>query len=141
VWTEEKRKLNEAKDKTRDYQIGQLIFQRATELTSAQKNRSAQKYRIVEALRRRDENGDIYDVTRIFIDEAIRHPFAAHDDLLDAVARIYDMDPQIPVHYEVQSTESSAVCAHAVGLGHSSAIRRATAPIVSKLNRRPAWNA
>ena len=34
------------------------------------------------------KNGDIYDVTRIFIDEVIRHPFAAHDDLLDAVARI-----------------------------------------------------
>ena len=105
VWTEEKRKLNEAKGKTRDYHIGQLIFRRVTELTSAQKNVTAQKYRIVQALRRRDENGDIYDVTRIFIDEVIRHPFAAHDDLLDAVARIYDIDPQIPVHYEVQSTE------------------------------------
>jgi hypothetical protein len=105
VWTEEKRKLNEATGKTRDYHIGQLIFRRVTELTSGQKSMSAQKHRIVEALRRRDENGDIYDVTRILIDELIRHPFAAHDDLLDAVARIYDIDPQIPVHYKAQSTE------------------------------------
>jgi hypothetical protein len=63
VWTEEKRKLNEATGKTRDYHIGQLIFRRVTELTSGQKSMSAQKHRIVEALRRRDENGDIYDVT------------------------------------------------------------------------------
>jgi hypothetical protein len=106
VWTEEKRKLNEAKGKTCDHHIGQLIFRRVTELTSAQKSMTAQNYRIVQPLRRLDENGDIYDVTRIFIDEVIGHPFAAPDDLLDAVARIYDMDPQIPVHYEVQSTES-----------------------------------
>jgi hypothetical protein len=109
VLAEDKRKLNEAKGKPCDYPIGQLIFQRATELTSAQKNMTAQKYRIVQALRRLDENGDIYDVTWIFIDEVTRHPFAAHDDLLDAVARIYDIDPQIPAHYEVQSTESLEV--------------------------------
>jgi hypothetical protein len=49
---------------------------------------------------------EIYDLTRIFIDEAIRHPFARHDDLIDAVARIYDIDPQAPIQYEQRSTES-----------------------------------
>jgi Xaa-Pro aminopeptidase len=34
------------------------------------------KHRIVTALQRRDENGDIYDLTRVFMDEMIRHPFA-----------------------------------------------------------------
>ena len=47
---------------------------------------------------------EIYDLTRIFIDEAIRHPFARHDDLIDAAARIYDIDPHPPVRYERQST-------------------------------------
>jgi len=60
----------------------------------------------VTALRRRDENGDIYDLTRIFLEEIVRHPFAPHDDLLDACARIYDIDPLSPVQYERQSTES-----------------------------------
>jgi len=34
------------------------------------------------------------------MDEFLRHPFATHDDLIDAVARIYDIDPQIPEIYE-----------------------------------------
>jgi hypothetical protein len=62
------------------------------------------KYRIVTALKRLDENRDIYDVTRVFIEETIRHPFARHDDLIDATARIYDIDPQPPALYERQST-------------------------------------
>lgn len=56
-------------------------------------------------LRRRDENGEIYDVTRAFIDEMRLHPFGTHDDLIDAVSRIYDMEPRAPVAYERQSTE------------------------------------
>jgi hypothetical protein len=41
----------------------------------------------------------------VFIDEMIRHPFAVHDDLIDATSRIYDIDPSPPVAYEAQSTE------------------------------------
>jgi hypothetical protein len=35
----------------------------------------------------------------------VRHPFAAHDDFLDAVSRIYDIDPQPPLPVEAQSAE------------------------------------
>ena len=34
------------------------------------------------ALQRRDEQGNIYDLTRVFFDELLRHPFALHDDLI-----------------------------------------------------------
>ena len=47
--------------------------------------------------------------TRIFTEGLIRHPFAAHDDFIDAVSRIYDIDPQSPVPYEPKSTESIEV--------------------------------
>jgi len=39
------------------------------------------------------------------MDEFLRHPFATHDDLIDAVARIYDIDPQIPEIFEAEDTE------------------------------------
>jgi hypothetical protein len=37
----------------------------------------------------------------------LRHPFATHDDLLDAVARIYDIGAHTPVRFESRSTEGA----------------------------------
>jgi hypothetical protein len=68
--------------------------------------RSGQRHRVVEAIWRKDENGEIYDLTRILMDELRYHPFGAHDDLIDAAARIYDMQPYPPELYERGSTDS-----------------------------------
>jgi len=90
------------------YNIGQITFRPMRGLTRRQRDceETGQKHRIVTALQRRDEQGNIYDLTRVFFDELLRHPFAPHDDLIDAASRIYDIDPQAPEVHEAQSTES-----------------------------------
>lgn len=55
-----------------------------------------QKYLIIGALKRKDENGDVYDVTRALIEEAMFFPFSPKDDLIDCCSRIYDMEPHAP---------------------------------------------
>jgi hypothetical protein len=109
VWTEEDAKGAEAQGDRTEYNIGQIIYRKVQGegLTAQQKKmeRGGMKYRIVTPLKRLDENRDIYDLTRVFIEETIRHPFARHDDLIDAAARIYDIDPHSPVRYERWSTE------------------------------------
>ena len=107
VWTETANERAAAMELKHTNNIGQVTYRPTTGFTKAQERcmNTAQKHRIVTALQRRDENGDIYDLTRVFMDEMIRHPFAVHDDLIDATSRIYDIDPQAPVAYEAQSTE------------------------------------
>jgi hypothetical protein len=63
---------------------------------------------MVTALKRRNEDGDMYDLTRVFIEEARFHPFAPHDDLIDAVSRIFDMEPRKPVMFEAANAEMRA---------------------------------
>jgi len=106
VWDETLDKIAEKTGKQR-HPIGTIVYTRAEGLSKRQENCrvTAQSHRIVEPVKRFDENKDVYDLTRVFMDEFLRHPFATHDDLIDAVARIYDIDPQIPEIFEAEDTE------------------------------------
>jgi hypothetical protein len=92
------------------YNIGQIVYSPMRGLTSRQRYHEAtlQRHRIVTPIKRRDENGDIYDVTRTFILEMSRHPFGAHDDFIDACSRVYDLDPVAPVPIESEITDALA---------------------------------
>lgn len=57
----------------------------------------SEAYRIMAPIRRRDELGDIYDLLRSFFTEFLMFPFTEHDDLIDVVSRIEDMEPAPPV--------------------------------------------
>ena len=75
-----------------DSKIDYLPKQALTKLMRAMEAQG-QKYRIPSAIVRRDEDGNIYDVTKALMDEMMIFPFGSHDDLVDATSRIYDMQP------------------------------------------------
>lgn len=105
VWTEEDQKLmSEAGniDPTKNPAVGTIVYRPMKGPTRLQRAMEAtmQTHRIVTPIRRRNEDGDIYDLTRMFIEEFRLVPFAPHDDLIDATSRYYDMEPIKPVPIE-----------------------------------------
>jgi hypothetical protein len=108
LWTERDAEKARRHGKNAEHNAGEIVYRPAETLTKKmlEMERSSQRHRLVEAIWRKDENGEIYDLTRIFIDELRRHPFAPHDDLIDAASRIYDIDPYPPQLDDWQSTES-----------------------------------
>jgi hypothetical protein len=61
---------------------------------------SGERWRIVDPIRRVDEDGDIYDLVRVSFEEIKFFPFSPRDDLVDVMSRIYDMDPRHATRFE-----------------------------------------
>lgn len=110
VWTEEDHKLGEDAGMQKNPAVDTIIYRPMQGATRQQRYMEAteQKYRIVVALKRLDEQGNAYDLTRMFLEEMRLHPFAPHDDILDAGSRVYDLEPKAPVPLEAMSTEPTA---------------------------------
>jgi len=107
VWQQEHADQAEADGKTVPYHVGQILYRPLRGPTKMQRfcEASGQLHRIVRPLRRRDESNEIYDLTRCFMEEARFFPFAPHDDLIDVISRVFDMDVQLPVKYETSMTD------------------------------------
>jgi phage terminase large subunit-like protein len=69
------------------------------DLTAGQREamRRGDRQLLARAIKRQDENGELYDVTVRFIEEMSDHPYAQRDDLIDAVSRVYDMEVSPPI--------------------------------------------
>jgi hypothetical protein len=66
---------------------------------------SGQGHRIVRAIKRRNEDGSVYDLAREWMNEALFYPFALKRDPIDASSRIYDMNATAPVQNEGRMAE------------------------------------
>lgn len=103
IWTEEdSKRMIDGGASDNNVPIGNIVFRPAKGPTRAQRacEVTFQKYRIVTAIKRLDEDNDVYDLTRTFIEEFRLHPFAPHDDFLDATSRVFDLEPNPPVPFE-----------------------------------------
>jgi len=56
-----------------------------------------QAFRIYKPTQRRDEEGRLYSLNKQLLEEYLVFPFGVHDDLIDAMSRIEDIDVSPPV--------------------------------------------
>lgn len=111
--------LNWTKDGTESKhdRVGRLVpdfiagkFYLAAETTNGETSNqkrmreSGQAYRILEVPKRKDHEGNLYSLNKIFLNEFLFFPFAVHDDLIDATSRLYDMDYLPPVIIDESAT-------------------------------------
>ena len=80
-------------------------------LTRKQREMKAQGYGhlIAQPIERLDENRKKYDLTEHFQLQVSYFPFGGRVDVIDAVSRIYDMDPVVPEFVDQTSLEPEFV--------------------------------
>jgi hypothetical protein len=80
-------------------------------LTRVQRNMQDQgyDYRIAQPIERLDENGQKYDLTERLRLQVSYFPFGGRVDVIDAVSRIYDIDPVVPEAIDRTSLEPEVV--------------------------------
>ena len=83
---------------TWEVKAGELVLEPAKQITSEERRAIGlgQQALVVKPIVRKDENNELYDLTRRMIDDLFVHPFGRYDDLLDGASRIYDMDVSRP---------------------------------------------
>lgn len=85
----------------------QVIYREVTGLTTLQQGAidAGSQELIATAIRRKDSEGQTYDVTLRLIEEFLNFPFGEHDDMLDATSRVYDMDVRPPIYVSKSMTD------------------------------------
>lgn len=70
---------------------------------------SGYKFRVSRAIKRKDHEGNIYDLAEQFRVQLHYFPFGGLKDLVDAASRIYDMEPTPPIMIDERSLEPEVV--------------------------------
>lgn len=91
-----------------DFRNGKFFLAAATQGETANQTKmrdQGQAFRIFSPVKRRDHNGNIYSLNKNFIEEYLVFPFGAHDDFIDAVSRIDDIEAMAPLIIDERSLE------------------------------------
>jgi phage terminase large subunit-like protein len=64
-----------------------------------------EEFRVFLPTRRMDHDKKVYSLNSHFLEEYRSYPFSKHDDFLDAMSRIYDMDARPPVIIDERDLE------------------------------------
>lgn len=77
---------------------GEVKYAPLKDISSAQRDALARGDRalLARAIKRADENDEVYDLTIRWIEEFVDHPYGRFDDLIDAGSRVYDMGVAAP---------------------------------------------
>lgn len=99
---------------TPDINVGRFYLPYNTDkerLTKQQREHLAMgyDYLIAHPIERKDENDKLYDLGDRFKMQVSMFPFGGRDDLIDAVSRIYDLDPVTPQIYDQTDLEPDVV--------------------------------
>jgi hypothetical protein len=93
-----------------DMKMGRIYLPYSGPTTSLQQRviKEGEPYRVSQAIRQKDSDGNIYDVTEELRLQIGFFPFGGKKDLVDAMSRIYDMDFTAPALYGPQQLEPEA---------------------------------
>lgn len=88
------------------FRNGRFYLAEVTQGETANQRRvreEGQPWRVFAPTRRRDYEGNLYSLNKVLITEYLTYPFSVHDDFLDAVSRIFDIEPAAPVRADDSS--------------------------------------
>jgi hypothetical protein len=78
-------------------EIGGKMVRLEETSNQAKLREAGQGYRIFRPTYRMDAEGNLYSLNGIILNTLQRYPYVTHEDDLDAMSRIYDMDPSPPI--------------------------------------------
>ena len=78
---------------------GEVRYEALRDISTAQRDAIERGDRalLARAIKRADENNEVYDLTVRWIEEFVDHPYGQYDDLIDAGSRVYDMQVAAPI--------------------------------------------
>jgi hypothetical protein len=89
---------------------GTIIYEPSRGLTKRQQDAMAggSADLVATAIRQRDQDNRVYDVTMHLQEEFSDFPFGRYKDLIDAASRVYDMEPMEPILTNQESSTPAA---------------------------------
>ena len=91
-----------------DFRNGKFWLALASDGETANQKRMRESglgFRVLKPVKRMDHDGNLYSLNKVLLEEYLVYPYAAHDDSLDSLSRIYDMEPVGPVVIDERSLE------------------------------------